>query len=188
LSNLASSSVRFFISILFFSFARQFFSVMQLNIFRIPVHSSSNEVQEYDFEIDDSFFAHFEYGEIKKGRLQVRVKVIYFHHQIQLDVNIGGIVELVCGRCLDSYSEKLDSHYILYGKFGQGSGQDDLDVVWIPDNKNFIDLVPVLYEYINLSLPLKKIHPKDEEGNSLCNSEMISRLNELNINQEEEFE
>jgi len=152
------------------------------------VHSSSSELQEYDFEIDDSFFAHFEYGEIEKGLLKVLVKVNYSNRQIQLDMRINGSVELVCDRCLDSFIEDLDSHYVLYGKFGHGTDQEDIDVIWIPDDKHYIDLVPILFEYINLSLPVKKIHPEDGDGNSLCNIEMISRLEEFNIDQEEDFE
>ena len=157
---------------------------MRLNNFRIPAHFSSSGTKEYDFEIDDSFFAHFDYGELEKGNLTAMVKVIYSSRQVQLDVRISGIVELVCDRCLDNFSKRLDSHYILYGKFGHGTDQEDLDVIWIPDDASYIDLAPVLFEYINLSLPLKKIHPEDEDGNSMCNMDMISRLDELNINWE----
>ena len=161
---------------------------MQLSIFRIPAHSSSSEVREYDFEIDDSFFAHFEYGEIEKGNLKILTKVKPSSRQIELDIIIRGSVELVCDRCLDTFEEKLDTHYVLYGKFGHGTEQEDLDVLLIPDDKHYIDLAPVFFEYINLSLPLKKIHPEDYQGNSLCNSDMVSRLNEINIDQDDEFE
>jgi uncharacterized protein len=161
---------------------------MQLDIFRIPVQGSSIEVQDYDFKIDDSFFAHFEYGEIERGDLLVKIKVLYTSLQIKLDLSIHGEVEIVCDRCLDIYKEKLDSNYILYGKFGHGANQEDIDVFWIPEDKHYIDLLPVFFDYINLSLPLKNIHPEDEEGNSLCNSEMISRLDALDINREEDFE
>lgn len=142
-------------------------------------------MQEYDFEIDDSFFANFEYGEIEKGKLKVLVKGLFSNHQIQLDMRIEGVVEVACDRCLDNLKINLNSLYTLYGKFGHGTDQEDLDVIWIPDDKHYIDMVPVLYEYINLSLPLKKIHPDNEDGISLCNEEMISRLDEFNVNQED---
>jgi uncharacterized metal-binding protein YceD (DUF177 family) len=158
---------------------------MQLKYLRIPVRSTSSEVQEYDFEIDDSFFANFEYGEIEKGKLKVLVKGLFSNHQIQLDMRIEGVVEVACDRCLDNLKINLNSLYTLYGKFGHGTDQEDLDVIWIPDDKHYIDMVPVLYEYINLSLPLKKIHPDNEDGISLCNEEMISRLDEFNVNQED---
>jgi uncharacterized metal-binding protein YceD (DUF177 family) len=100
-------------------------------------------------------------------------------------MRIEGVVEVACDRCLDNLKINLNSLYTLYGKFGHGTDQEDLDVIWIPDDKHYIDMVPVLYEYINLSLPLKKIHPDNEDGISLCNEEMISRLDEFNVNQED---
>jgi len=152
------------------------------------VYSSSDELKEYDFEIDDSFFAHFEYGEIEKGNLLARVGVIFSSRQIKFNLSLKGSVELTCDRCLDTYIEELDVNYVLYGKFGHGTDQDDIDVFWIPDGKNYIDLVPVLFDYINLSLPIKKVHPDDEEGNATCDIEMINRLNDMGVNIEDEFE
>lgn len=158
---------------------------MQLNIFRIPAHSSSTEVREYDFELNDSFFAHFEYGEIEKGSLTASLGVIYSSRQVQINLSIKGMVLLQCDRCLDSYEEVIDARYVLFGKYGNLVDQDDLDVFWIPEDRNYIDLVPFLFDYINLSLPLKKIHPADENGESLCNEDMISRLRKLGINIDE---
>lgn len=162
--------------------------MIRLNDFRIPAQSSSNEVQEYDFKIDDSFFAHFEYGDIEGGDLQVKIKVIYSSRQIKLDLRIKGDVEIVCDRCLDTYRDNLDANFVLYGKFGHGADEEDIDVIWIPEDRTYIDLIPVFFDYINISLPLRRVHPEDEEGNSLCNVEMINRLKELGVNQENEFE
>lgn len=155
---------------------------MKLSIFRIPVHSSSIEVREYDFEIDDSFFAHFEYGEIQKGKLTARLAVVNSGRQIRIDLSLKGSVELPCDRCLDIYQQEINAEYVLYGKFGEDAGQDDIDVFWIPEDNNYVDLVPVLYDYINLSLPLKKIHSSGENGESLCNRDMLIRLDEIGIN------
>jgi len=139
------------------------------------------EAREYDFEIDDSFFAYFEYGEIEKGNLIARLDVIFSTRQVQVNLSLKGKVELPCDRCLEVYEQEIDSKYTLYGKFGNNTDQDDMDVFWIPEDKNYIDLVPVLYDYINLSLPLKKVHPADENGISMCNSDMLVRLDELGL-------
>jgi len=153
---------------------------MRLNIFRIPVPSNPG-IQEYDFEVEESFFRHFEDGEISSGQVKVAARVLKSDSQIRLDLYLTGSIDLVCDRCLDEYQQVLNSKYALYGKFGHAAEQEDLDVFWIPENAAYIDLLPILYEYIILSLPLKRIHPLDSEGTSLCNSEMIKRLEELNI-------
>ena len=158
---------------------------MQLNIYRIPAHFSSRELKEYEFEVDDSFFSHFEYGEIGKGNLLAKVGVVYSSRQVEINLSLKGNLELICDRCLETFIKALDANYVIYGKYGDVSEQDDIDVLWIPEDKHYIDLVPVLFDYINLSLPIKRIHPDDEEGNSSCNIEMIERLNEMGINTED---
>jgi uncharacterized metal-binding protein YceD (DUF177 family) len=35
-----------------------------------------------------------------------------------------------------------------------------------------------IYEYIHLLLPMRKVHGTDEDGNSLCNPDVISRITE----------
>lgn len=147
--------------------------------------SSTGDVKDYEFEIDASFFAHFEYGEIENGSLTAKLGVSYSSRQLKIELNLKGTVDLVCDRCLETYKEDLDVNYTLYGKFGHSTEQEDIDVFWIPDGQNYIELAPILFDYINLSLPLKKVHPMDEDGKSLCKKEMLDRLNELGINSEE---
>ena len=91
---------------------------MHLSVYRIPVMSTSVDVKEYDFEIDSSFFAIFEYGEIEKGKLTAKLGLSYSSRQVQIDLSLKGSVELLCDRCLDSYEEELDASYTIYGKFG----------------------------------------------------------------------
>lgn len=147
--------------------------------------SSTGDKKEYEFEISASFFGHFEYGEIENGLLTARLGVSYSGRQVQIELSLKGKVDLTCDRCLETYQESLDAHYTLYGKFGHSMEQEDIDVFWIPDDQNFIELGPIFFDYINLSLPLKKIHPLDKDGNSLCNGEMIKMLNELGVDIEE---
>jgi uncharacterized metal-binding protein YceD (DUF177 family) len=38
---------------------------------------------------------------------------------------------------------------------------------------------PFLYEYIHLLLPIRRVHPEDDQGNSRCDPEIIRKLKEL---------
>lgn len=147
--------------------------------------SSTGDQKEYEFEVGASFFAHFEYGEIEGGLLTAKLGVSYSSRQVQIQLNLKGLVELICDRCLETYEENLDADYTMYGKFGHSNEQEDIDVFWIPDDQNYIELAPILFDYINLSLPLKKVHPQGEDGKSLCDVEMLNRLNELGVESEE---
>ena len=39
-----------------------------------------------------------------------------------------------------------------------------------------IDLKDYIYELIFLNIPIRKVHPDDEDGNSTCNPEMLNKL------------
>jgi len=52
-------------------------------------------------------------------------------------------------------------------------------VVVIPETEYTFDLAPYLYEFIHLALPVRLIHPDDENGNSTCDPDMLRRLEKL---------
>ena len=41
-----------------------------------------------------------------------------------------------------------------------------------------------IYEYIQLALPIKRVHTDDSEGNSTCDPEMLKKLNEFIVEEE----
>ncbi|MBT3242760.1 MAG: DUF177 domain-containing protein [Bacteroidetes bacterium] len=156
-----------------------------MNTYRIPFYSFGNGKHEFEFDLDDDFFTYFEDSEFSHGDVKVKVKMDKSDHQLQFDLSLNGDVEVSCDRCLDQFMQELDSKYILYGKFGEGNSEEEFDVVWIPRNEHEVDLAPYLYEYIVLSLPIKRIHPDKEEGVSGCDEDMMNRLDEIVLLTEE---
>ena len=157
----------------------------RLSTFRIPFYSFRNGLHEFDFIVDDSFFAFFEGSELSHGQLQVKVTMDKSDHQLVFDLSLTGEVEVICDRCLDNFMQEINASYTLYGKFGEGNSEEEFDVVWIPRSEHEIDLAGYIFEYILLSLPLKRIHPDDEEGNSGCDQDMIRRLDEIVVKTDE---
>ena len=157
----------------------------RLNTFKIQFHSFQNGSHELVFDVDDAFFTYFTESEIARGQVAVRVLMIKSERQLRFDFHLEGSVMVPCDRCLDLYEQDLDSFYTLYGKFGSGNSDDELDVVWIPESAGEVDLAGYVYEYIMLSLPLKRMHPDNEEGESGCDPEMLDRLSEFVITSDE---
>jgi uncharacterized metal-binding protein YceD (DUF177 family) len=54
----------------------------------------------------------------------------------------------------------------------------------LPHGENELDLQQHLYEFIMLALPIKRVHPNDEEGNSTCDPVMLKKLDELIVDEE----
>ena len=49
----------------------------------------------------------------------------------------------------------------------------------IPESAHKIELAPFIYEFVYLLIPARRVHPEDENGNTMCNPEIIKKLNEL---------
>jgi uncharacterized metal-binding protein YceD (DUF177 family) len=157
--------------------------VESLQKYRIVYQGLSEGVHEFDFDVDNSFFENLEYSEIKKGDLKAHVVLQKKSTFLELDFQINGYLELVCDRCLDEYMQPIDFEGKLFVKFSeQGEDLAD-DVICLSPSEHELDIAHYLYESINLSIPLKRVHPDNEQGESTCNPEMIKRLENFKIDE-----
>ena len=148
----------------------------QLSKYRIVYQGLSEGLYEFDFEIDDLFFEGLEYSDIKKGGLKVKVYLNKKSTFLELDFQIDGYVELICDRCLDEYKQPVNYEGKLYVKFSEKEDELADDVICLLPTDNELDISHYIYESINLSIPLKRVHPDDENGNGTCNPEMLEKL------------
>jgi uncharacterized protein len=138
----------------------------------------------FDFEIDDKFFESFEESEIKEGSLIAVVDLEKRPTHLDLSVTIKGEVRVCCDRCLETFPFPMECTNRLLIKFGSSMGDDDPDIISMPADEHELDLKQHLYEYIHLALPIKRVHPDDENGVSTCNPAMLNKLKEHIIDEE----
>lgn len=153
----------------------------RLNTFKVQFHSYTDGAHELLFDVDDSFFKNFENSEIEHGHVDVQVMMTKSQRQLRFDVNLQGSIEVLCDRCLDTYLQPIENDFVLHGKFGHGVNENEFDVVWIPDGAGDVDLSGFIFEFITLSLPLKRVHPDLENGESGCDPDMLDRLSDIVI-------
>lgn len=132
----------------------------------------------YDYTIDGSFFTGMEYPEIQTADIQANVRLLKQSTMLILQFEIKGTVKIECDRCTDEFNMPVQGNYRLIVKLGgHETGNEDDDIITLPANEHELDLSQYIYEYIVLSLPIKRVHPDDAEGNSTCNREMLAKLN-----------
>jgi len=95
---------------------------------------------------------------------------------MKLAFRIKGKVELICDRCLGKYDQDIEQDTYVFIKFGEGSSEEGDDVFWVSPEEHQFNIAQLLYEYIVLSIPVKHVHPDDENGESTCNKEMLKQL------------
>ena len=148
----------------------------QLSKYRIVYQGLSVGLHEFDFEIDNLFFESLEYSDIKKGSLKAKVYLNKKSTFLELDFKIDGYVELICDRCLDEYKQPVSYEGKLYVKFSEKEDELADDVICLLPTDHELDISHYIYESINLSIPLKRVHPDNENGDVTCNPEMLEKL------------
>jgi uncharacterized protein len=138
-------------------------------------------VHNFAFAIEKPFFDAFEQLEIPDGHVGVQVELNRKTSFLELTVDLHGELEALCDRCLGYFTMPVTYSGKLVVRFSEtGQVADDEVIVLHPDEYQ-LDLKHYLYECISLSLPLRKVHPDLEDGQSGCDPEMLKRLNEMLI-------
>lgn len=145
----------------------------------IPFKGLGLGTHDYEWQIGKKFFEAIENPDILNCDLKVMMELERQERMMVLSFNITGEIETECDRCLDQLILPVNIIQAYIIKFGHKRVEESEDVLVIPENDYQIDVSELIFDYISLFLPIKKVHGEDESGNSLCDGEVLSRLNEI---------
>jgi uncharacterized protein len=151
-------------------------------LFIIPLSGLKEGGHSYNFEIRDEFFELFEGSEITRGELSAVVELEKRSTHMDLKFSLQGSVIINCDRCLEPFSQPVMCENRLLIKLGKNWDENDPDMLTIPADEHELDVKQYLYEFIHLSLPIRRTHPLDKKGRSTCDPEMLKKINEHTVN------
>jgi uncharacterized protein len=166
---------------LIFNFA-DFLTQKAVDYFRqfvIPFGGLKPGNHHFVFGIDDTFFKHFEYSEIKEGKITVDIDLEKEEKVLVFSFSFNGKVILPCDRCFEPMELAISGSDRLVVKFGTAYYEENEDLQIIPEGESNFDVSPFIYEYVNLLVPFRRVHPDDENGNSTCDPEILKKLDYL---------
>ena len=139
------------------------------------------DTAEYEYQLDNQFFADLDAPEVQKGRVNVTLKVRKTSGIYQLDFHTEGEVVVTCDRCLDEMEQPIETDDRLKVKLGVDYSEID-DMVVVPEEDGYINVAWFIYEFIALSIPMKHVHAPGK-----CNKDMVSKLSKhLRVSGDEE--
>ncbi|UII21091.1 YceD family protein [Fulvivirga ligni] len=139
----------------------------ELEQFNIDIFKLKSGNYDYQFEIGDAFFDAFEESLVEKGSGIVKVSLEKTETFIKLNFNIDISVELECDRSLDLFDYAISTIKELILKFGDEDEEISEEIMIISRDKQRINLAQFIYEFIMVSIPMKKLHPRfNEEDDS----------------------
>ena len=148
-----------------------------LKEFNIPFVGLKVGEHRFEYEIEQSFFDHFEYTEFNDSRLQVYVILNKKTTLLELNFKISGTVNVNCDLTNEPYDQSIENEFDLVVKFGELYNDENIDILIIPHGENEINVQQYIYELIVLAVPSKRIHPGVKDGS--LNSEILEKLEEL---------
>jgi uncharacterized metal-binding protein YceD (DUF177 family) len=155
-----------------------------LQEFNIPYLGLKIGVHNFEFNITSEFFEHFEYSQIDACNLQLHLTITKQSTMLILDFLFSGNINTVCDRCNEALQLPITTEHKLFAKLGTANNFDDPEIITINENEGIIAISQFVYEFINLDLPLRKVH--SEETKNQCNKSVLQKLEDTGIKQETE--
>lgn len=144
-------------------------------LYDIDILSLKEKTHRYEYKIDDTFFQLFEGGLVEHGSCSVVSDLEKSSGVLTLHFTITGSLELICDRTLEPFIEPIHLQERVFYKFGEEAKELTDDVIVIPHGTATINVAHHIYDFISLSVPMKKLHPRfrNSEENALENDDEI---------------
>ena len=148
-------------------------------------------VHHFEYQIDDKFFAHYEKQDFSNCTAKIKLELDKKNGFMLLKFDIDGKVDVNCDRCGNPLTIQLWDEFKVMVKLvddpdEMNDQEEDPDVYYISRGESHLYLADWIYEFINLSIPLQKMCPPDEAGESQCNKEVLAKLLQAENNDSKE--
>lgn len=133
--------------------------------FEISIFNLSNKVHEYRFPIDETLFGLFEQTIAERTEGTCDVTLNRSETMMTVHFNIKAKVELICDISVKPFWHDIAVEKDIMVKFGDEEAELSEDVIVIHWDTQFFNVAEYIYQFLLLSIPMKRIHPdiEDEE-------------------------
>ncbi len=148
-----------------------------LKEFDIPFIGLKLGKHHFDYQIDKTFFEHFDYDDFNDVYVTTDLVFDKKATLLELQFKISGTVNVNCDISNEPYNQELTGSFDLVVKFGDEFNDEFDDILIIPHGEFEINVAQYIYELIILSVPAKRIHPGIQDGS--LKSDILKKLEEL---------
>jgi uncharacterized metal-binding protein YceD (DUF177 family) len=141
-----------------------------LRDFTVNIIGLSNKAHHFDFELNDGFFEKYGKEVVSKGLFDVHVTLEKKETFIDVEFEISGSTQLICDRSLEPFDYPIKEKKTIVFKYGEEAQEISDEIMIITRDQVSLDLGQFVYEFIALSIPIKKVHPSlqaedEDDGN-----------------------
>jgi uncharacterized metal-binding protein YceD (DUF177 family) len=138
-------------------------------------------VHEFNYEVDDKFFAERGVTEFANCHAVVKLLLDKKSSFMLLKFEIGGKADVTCDRCGNVLGMDIWDEFNMLVKLVDepdvmNEQEEDPDVFYISRTESHINVTNWIYEFVMLSFPMQKMCSPEEMGGSQCNKEVLEKL------------
>jgi len=156
-------------------------TVDRLKDYNISFKGLKDGMHRFEYQISASFFDLFKEPLVERGELDAVVTLNKSQKLLVVDFDIKGTVNSICDKCLGPLEIEVESSERMYFNFGIEYVEQSEEIIVLPYEEHQINVAQWIYEFIIVNLPLRHVHPDDENGNSTCDADMLEKLGEYMV-------
>ena len=149
----------------------------QLKAYNIPFVGLKQGIHQFEYQIDNTFFEHFEYDEFNAATVDVLLEFNKKSTLLELKFTATGSVNVNCDVTNEPFDLPINNELMVVVKFGEVFNDENEELLIIPFGAYEVNVQQYIYELIALAVPYKRVHPGVEDGT--LNSEVLEKLDEL---------
>ena len=138
---------------------------------------------EFIFDVHEDFFKdYYPETEILGADIKLQIRAEKSPSMLMLELIFSGNISVECDRCLDPCTVPVSAVQKLIFTASDDrmqNGKIDDTMIAISPESDSVMLDEYVYDFILLSLPLRRVHDENEGTDSACNQEMLERINTL---------
>lgn len=152
----------------------------------LPVSGLDIGEHEYQFDIDNQFFTHFEGSLVTEGEFNVSLLFEKKSNLFVLDFVVEGTIPTECDRCTASIQLPIyEEHQLVVKLTNEPDLEEEADIVFLPESTDELDVSQYVYEFIILSIPLNKMYDCENDEILPCNQDVLGKIENLSHPDEE---
>src|SRR5258708_4142499 len=131
--------------------------------FSVNILGLGKGVHQFEFQLEDDFFKKYGQEVVTKGKFTARVALDKEETFIEADFKIEGNALLICDRSLDEFEFPVSLSRKIVFKYGEEPKEVSDEIIVITHDQQKLDVGQLMYEFIALGIPIKKLHPRFQQ-------------------------
>lgn len=160
-----------------------------LRPYTLPIKGLKPGLHEYAYTVTDEFFTAFPESPVNRANLELSILVDKKHGELSVQFEFAGTIATECDRCLADIDLPVSGNDTVLIQFINDAEleSDDPLLIYLPAETHEIDLAPLAYEFMLLSLPMiRTFNCREGQPPYPCDEEMLDTIEVKSIQSDDD--